>query len=491
MKGIDQHLPKIYTDNKLSLKMYYWVKNPDDETYDVEAIRSRRPVNISAEDWDEQIRFWSDLKNMSRCAQNARNRAKSTDVCRHGSQTLASLRDRQGLGTCTDDQIMTMDRGAKQRRHILDVGRVLAGRGKDVLDVPVPRCNHTSDVNELKKSNKQSQRERGSARPGMMSRAIMRTSTRKRRMWIVRRYRMGTPTQYLCSYWIELVRTPSIYVIVWIEWIHLPSICVVIGADGYAYPGKGTRKPNLGGRKSGRMHTRKKTKNLGLRKITDELGPQSIRFKWKDNGTMLPLGNYSSRWANLLGEIVRKFLMHFGSWRSILAERKAGVFEKIETQFDLTPHMQSERWPEIMKGIDQHLPKIYTNNKSSLKMDYWIRFWSDLKNMSRCAQNARNRAKSTDVCRHGSRTLAALRDRQGLGTCTDDQIMTMDRGAKQRRHILGVGRVLAGRGKDVLDVPVPRCNHTSDFNELKKATSRDDESHDDEDVDEDEEHVDS
>ncbi|GKB62315.1 hypothetical protein Tco_0918501 [Tanacetum coccineum] len=34
---------------------------------------------------------------------------------------------------------------------------------------------------------------------------------------------MGTPTQYLCDYWIE--------------WVRLPSICVIIGADGYAYLG--------------------------------------------------------------------------------------------------------------------------------------------------------------------------------------------------------------------------------------------------------------
>ncbi|GJX51639.1 hypothetical protein Tco_0278484 [Tanacetum coccineum] len=65
----------------------------------------------------------------------------------------------QGLGTYTDDQIISMVRGGKQREHILGVGRVLAGRGKDVLDVPVPRCNHTFNVNELKKSNKQLQKQ--------------------------------------------------------------------------------------------------------------------------------------------------------------------------------------------------------------------------------------------------------------------------------------------------------------------------------------------
>ncbi|GJS53147.1 hypothetical protein Tco_0626509 [Tanacetum coccineum] len=131
--------------------------------------------------------------------------------------------------------------------------------------------------------------------------------------------------------------------------------------------GKGTRKPNLGGRKAGKMHYRKETRNLGLRKITDELGPQPIRFEWKDNGTMMPLGDHSSHWANLLGEIVREFPMHFGSWRNIPSEQKA------RTQFDLKPHMQSELWLEIRKGIDQHLGKIYMDNKSSLKKDYWVK----------------------------------------------------------------------------------------------------------------------
>ncbi|GKC00938.1 hypothetical protein Tco_0987074, partial [Tanacetum coccineum] len=144
-------------------------------------------------------------------------------------------------------------------------------------------------------------------------------------------------------------------------------------AGGYRGSGKGTRKPNLGGRKADRMHTRKETQNLGLRKITDELGPQPIRFEWKDNGKMLPLGDHSAHWANLFGEIMREFLMHFRSWRSIPTVQKAGVLGKIWTQFDLQPHMQSELWLEIRKGIDQHLGKIYTDNKSSLKKDYWVK----------------------------------------------------------------------------------------------------------------------
>ncbi|GJV26769.1 hypothetical protein Tco_1383217 [Tanacetum coccineum] len=252
-------------------------------------------------------------------------------------------------------------------------------------------------------------------------------------------------------------------------------------ADGCR--GKGTQKPNLGGR----MHTRNETRNLGLRKIMDELCPQPIRFECKDNNTMLPLSDHSSHWANLLGEIVREFLMHFGSWRSIPAERKAGVLGKIVTQFDLKPHMQFELWPEIRNDIDQHLGKIYTDNKSSLNRDYWVKNLDDeTYNVeairSRYAELRDSRVPVPIQTFFDTHTVGGvfLRDEdrrlyikemlrlQGLGSYTDYQIMVMVRGDKQRGHILGVGRVLAGRGKDFLGVPMPRCNHTSDVNELKR-----------------------
>ncbi|GKA12721.1 zinc finger, PHD-type containing protein [Tanacetum coccineum] len=86
--------------------------------------------------------------------------------------------------------------------------------------------------------------------------------------------------------------------------------------------GKGTRKPNLGGRKADRLNTR----------VLDAL--------------------------------------------SFLAQHPGGekgrVMGKIGTQFDLTPHMQSDLWPKIKKGIEQHLAKIYTDNKSSLKAEHWV-----------------------------------------------------------------------------------------------------------------------
>ncbi|GKE42132.1 hypothetical protein Tco_1469416 [Tanacetum coccineum] len=42
-----------------------------------------------------------------------------------------------------------------ERGHIPDVGRVLAGRGRDIFMSLEPRCTHIADVDELKGTNKQ------------------------------------------------------------------------------------------------------------------------------------------------------------------------------------------------------------------------------------------------------------------------------------------------------------------------------------------------
>ncbi|GJT68109.1 hypothetical protein Tco_1019589 [Tanacetum coccineum] len=93
------------------------------------------------------------------------------------------------------------------------------------------------------------------------------------------------------------------------------------------------------------------------------------------------------------------------------------------TQFDMRPHMESDRWPLIYAAIQQHLQKIYNGKKAALKERHWIPdsdgtydlerirlsrpshisevnwdaqigFWNDPKNRARAAQNKQNRAKS-------------------------------------------------------------------------------------------------
>ncbi|GKB80530.1 S-adenosyl-L-methionine-dependent methyltransferases superfamily protein [Tanacetum coccineum] len=206
----------------------------------------------------------------------------------------------------------------------------------------------------------------------------------------------------------------------------------------FANRGKGTRKPNLGGRKAGRLHTRQETRNLGLKKITDDKGPVPIRFEWDDKKTLMPLGDHLSHWSNYLGELIKEIPLYYPSWQKVPAERKVAILTKIGTQFDLTPHMQSQRWTYINAGIQQHLQKLYNTNKASLKAAHWvinletrtydvesirqrhpqnitqahwdahIAFWNDPKNQARAAQNGQNRAKNTVVCRRDPGHLLAF-----------------------------------------------------------------------------------
>ncbi|GKD44157.1 hypothetical protein Tco_1268802, partial [Tanacetum coccineum] len=93
--------------------------------------------------------------------------------------------------------------------------------------------------------------------------------------------------------------------------------------------GKGTRKPNLGGRRAGRMHTRQETRNLRLKAIKDKNGPVPIRFEWNDRETLMPLDDHAAHWANYLGELVRELPLHHPSWRQVPPKRKARVLAKI------------------------------------------------------------------------------------------------------------------------------------------------------------------
>ncbi|GJT25374.1 zinc finger, PHD-type containing protein [Tanacetum coccineum] len=197
-----------------------------------------------------------------------------------------------------------------------------------------------------------------------------------------------------------------------------PPYQIPTGCEGcLGNRGKGTRKSNLGGRRAGRMHTRQKTRNLGLKAITDKNGPDPIWFEFGDRETLMPPGDHAAHWANYPGELVRELPLHYPSWRQMPPERKAGVVAKIG--FDLRLHMKSDRWPQIYAGIQQHLQKIYNGKKDVLKERYWvpkddetyyveriirerpshisevdwnahIAFWNDPKNLARAAQNKKN-----------------------------------------------------------------------------------------------------
>nr|GEU84300.1 hypothetical protein [Tanacetum cinerariifolium] len=175
-------------------------------------------------------------------------------------------------------------------------------------------------------------------------------------------------------------------------------------------------------------------------------GPVPIRFEWDDKKNPMPLDDHASHWSNYLGELIREMPLYYPFWQKVLAERKAAIVTKTGTQFDLKPHMQSQRWTDINACIQQHLQKLYNTNKASLKAAHWvinpkigtydvesirqrrpenitpadcdaqIAFWNDPRNQAKAALNRQNQAKSTIVCRQGSQPLAHLRDQMSSAT---------------------------------------------------------------------------
>ncbi|GJU90701.1 hypothetical protein Tco_1303124, partial [Tanacetum coccineum] len=158
-------------------------------TYDLERIILSRPSHISEVNWDAQIAFWNDPKNRARATQNKQSRsiAALQDMHMESSATreypslihtfflthtvngvFLNPEDKalyeemlrlQGLGSntetgvpYTEDEIMAIVRGGKQRGHIPGVGRFLLGQ-RTVIP-PSPPCTHSSDVAKMKKSEK-------------------------------------------------------------------------------------------------------------------------------------------------------------------------------------------------------------------------------------------------------------------------------------------------------------------------------------------------
>ncbi|GKC90564.1 hypothetical protein Tco_1151213 [Tanacetum coccineum] len=190
---------------------------------------------------------------------------------------------------------------------------------------------------------------------------------------------------------------------------HPPPHQIPTGCGGcLGNQGKGTRKPNLGSRRTGRQHTRQETRNLGLKAITNKSGPVPIRFEFGDIETLMPLGEHAAHWL-----------------------------------FDMRPHVESDRWPLIYAGIQQHLQKIYNGKKAALKEKHWI-----------------PDSDGTSLAHfRGSNTETGV-------PYTEDEIMAIVRRGKQRGHIPGVGRFLPGQ-RTVIP-PSPPCKHSSDVAKLKK-----------------------
>ncbi|GJU35185.1 hypothetical protein Tco_1183539 [Tanacetum coccineum] len=209
-------------------------------------------------------------------------------------------------------------------------------------------------------------------------------------------------------------------------------------ARGHGGDGKGTRKPNLGGRRAGRQHTCQETRNLGLKAITDKSGLVPIRFEFGDRETLMPLGEHAAHWANYLGELVRELPLHHPSWRQVPPKQKAGVMARIG--YDMASPHGIRIAGHLSIGHPAALQKFTMARRTAPKKGIdWAISWNDprtvpgLPKINKTGQRARSYA---------------------------------DRDPASVAQSPGVGRVLPRQGTVI--PPPPPCTHSSDVVKLKK-----------------------
>ncbi|GJY78226.1 hypothetical protein Tco_0484027 [Tanacetum coccineum] len=213
---------------------------------------------------------------------------------------------------------------------------------------------------------------------------------------------------------------------------HIPTGC----GGCFVNRGKGIRKPNLGGRKAGMLHTRQETRNLGLKKITDDKGPVSIRFEWDDKKIMMPLGDHASHWSNYLGELIREIPLYYPSWQKVSAERKATIVTKIGMESSST-----REYPSLIHTffVTHTVGGVFVRDEDRALYDEMLR-----------------------LQRLGSNTETGV-------PYTEEEIMAIVRKGKQRGHLLGVGRALSGRSTDGCPPSPQSTVDPADVKKLKKS----------------------
>nr|GEV82265.1 hypothetical protein [Tanacetum cinerariifolium] len=217
------------------------------------------------------------------------------------------------------------------------------------------------------------------------------------------------------------------------------------GCDDHPFPyqiptgcegclGKGTRKPNLGGRRAGRMHTRQETQNLELKAIIDKNAPFPIWFEFGKRETLMPLGDHATHWANYL--------------ESSLGSCRCTTLLGVKFCRSERPSLTCVPTWNLIAG------KNLCGHPATFVKD---RQWQE-----GCSQG-KMESSATQEYPSLIHTFFLTHTVGGVFLKPEDK-------ALYRGHIPGVGRVLPGHGTVI--PPLPPCTHTSDVVKLKKSKKR-------------------
>ncbi|GJZ31968.1 reverse transcriptase domain-containing protein [Tanacetum coccineum] len=192
----------------------------------------------------------------------------------------------------------------------------------------------------------------------------------------------------------------------------------------------GMPKTQQGRQESRQTGDQRETRNLGLRKLTNEYGPQKIRvpdvlpFLAQNQGGEEGegVGNPSIGIRRLtIGLILRTLPDAF---KMLKTEQRARSSARRDPDGELRDSRVPVPHPDLLRHT---VDGVFAQDETRVQHEEMIR-------------------------------LRDLGDNTPTGVpYTKDQITTMVRNGKQRGHILGVGRVLVEQGSDAISINEPRC----------------------------------
>ncbi|GKB74261.1 acidic leucine-rich nuclear phosphoprotein 32 family member A [Tanacetum coccineum] len=159
-------------------------------------------------------------------------------------------------------------------------------------------------------------------------------------------------------------------------------------------------------------------------------------FEAKDQKTFKPVGRYGANFSSYVGELIKEIPLYYDSWEKVPLTDKAPLIPRLQTYFDLQPHLNDETVIKIngedktvgslvRAGLQRDFARRYSDKKCKFK-DKWfnkktveqarqekpskwkkfVDFWSEPDRMKQSERNAANRAKNKVTTHQGSKSFA-------------------------------------------------------------------------------------
>ncbi|GJS00386.1 hypothetical protein Tco_0316894 [Tanacetum coccineum] len=252
---------------------------------------------------------------------------------------------------------------------------------------------------------------------------------------------------------------------------HIPTDC----GGCFVNRGKGTRKPNLGGRKAVRLHTRQETRNLRLKKITDDKGPGDdfvLPFLAKGPGRAEG-GDRDKDWdavcleaSHVIPTLDRYQCGHPTTFAKVIGMPRLPFRMIPGTKPEPLKIAKTGQRARLYAGRDPgHLLTFEIRCSATREYPSLIHTFFVTHTVNGVFTRDEDRAIYEEMLRLqalGSNTLSGV-------PYTEVEINALARKGKQRGHLPCVDRVLLGRATVVLSPPRPQCTHNSaDVEKLKK-----------------------